>query len=250
MPMCPYCHTVLSEDYQFCPECGRPLPVEEVVVGEPVKGKNKKKLAGIIAACIVAVIVIAVIATHRPASLGPEPAIPSHFITYTDELGLLSISYPPEWELNLESMEEIKQFSQDIIDSITSDLSIEESHILFMAGLPITGGHIPNVNIAVEPVHGVMRTHDQVVAAGIEVLKAVASDYHEFSRVRTTVDKRTATIIDCEVTIAGLGTFRYVFMFCVVNKTAWAVTCTALPDDYSRWRDDFNAIVRSLRILK
>jgi len=245
MPFCPDCGIKVSEDTRFCPECGRPMAVEQAV-----KGKNKKKLAGIIAACAVAIIVIIVIATRPPISIEPEPAIPAHFTTYADELGLFSISYPPEWELNLESMEEIKQFSQDIIDSIASDLSIEESHFLFMAGLPIIGGHIPNVNIVVEPVHGTMWTHDQIVAAGIEGLKMVASDYHELSRVKTTVDNRTATIIECEVTIAGLGTFHYVYMCCIVNKTAWAVTCTALPDDYSEWRDDFNATVRSLRILK
>jgi len=250
MPLCPYCHTAVSEDNQFCPECGRALATGEVVVGGRVEGRSKKKWAGMIVACIVAVIVITVIATRPPISLAPEPAIPAHFTTYADELGLFSISYPPEWELNLESMEEIKQFSQDIINSITSDLSLAESQFLFMAGLPITGGYIPNVNIVVEPVQGVMWTHDQVVEAGIEALKMVASDYHEFSRVKTTVDKRAATIIDCEATFAGIGTFRYVFMFCIVNKTAWCVTCTALPDDYAQWRDDFNAIVRSLRILR
>ena len=108
---------------------------------------------------------------------------------------------------------------------------------------------MPNVNIVVEPVYG-MRTHDQVVASGIDVVKSVASDYHEFSRVKTTVDGRTATIIDFEVTFAGVGTFHYVCMFCIVNQTVWSVGCTALPDDYSEGRDDFNAIVRSLRILR
>jgi hypothetical protein len=66
MLMCPYCHTVVSGDYQFCPECGRPLATGEVVVGGGGEGKSKKKLAGIIVACIVAVIVIAVIATRTP----------------------------------------------------------------------------------------------------------------------------------------------------------------------------------------
>jgi hypothetical protein len=65
MPMCPYCHTVVSGDYQFCPECGRPLGAE-VVVGGRGGGKSKKELAGIIVACIAAVIVIAVIATLPP----------------------------------------------------------------------------------------------------------------------------------------------------------------------------------------
>jgi len=77
MPMCPYCHTMVSGDYQFCPECGHPLAVGEVVVGEAVEGRSKKKLAGIIIACIVAVIVIAILATRTPTytlSTGVSPS--------------------------------------------------------------------------------------------------------------------------------------------------------------------------------
>jgi cell division protein FtsB len=52
MPLCPYCHTVVSEDSRFCPECGRPL-----AVGRPVKGEsmNTKLKAFLIAILIVSV---------------------------------------------------------------------------------------------------------------------------------------------------------------------------------------------------
>jgi uncharacterized repeat protein (TIGR02543 family) len=179
----------------------------------------------------------------------PEPAIPAHLTTYTDELGLFSISYPPEWELALEVIEEAEQAAKDIVSSIASDLPVEEVSLLFLAGLPtITGGYIPGVSIAVEPL--LEMTHDEVVTAAIEGLKAVMSDYHEFSRVKTTIDNRTATIIEWQGTVAGLGTYRCVQMIFLVSKTAWVVNCTALPDEYSKWEDDFDAIVRSLRILK
>jgi len=247
MPFCPDCGTKVSEDTRFCPECGRPL-----AIGQDTKGISRKKLAGIIAACIVAIIVIVVIATRPPTSMEPEPLIPAHFTTYTDELGLFSISYPPEWEPALEFMEEIEEFSKDIISSITSDLPIEEACLLFMAGLPTeTGYYNPNVNIVVEPLSGIVWTHDAVVTVAIEGLKEVVSDYHEFSRVKTTIDNRTATIIEYQATFAGLGTGHFVQMMFIVNKTFWGVTCTALsPDEYSEWEDDFDAIVRSLRILK
>jgi len=61
MPLCPHCHTLVNEDYEYCPECGRPL-----LVGEVVEGRSKKKVAGIIVGCIVAGIIIAVIATRPP----------------------------------------------------------------------------------------------------------------------------------------------------------------------------------------
>ena len=279
---------------------------------------SKKKLAGIIAACTIAIIVIVVIATSTPTytlsvlvnppeagsvspsggeyesglqitltaspasnytfdywALGasgssntvtitmnsdktigayfkvaePEPTPDEHdFTTYTDELGLFSISYPPEWELLLEYMEEIEQASKDIISSITSDLPMEEVHLLFAAGLPTMEGFMPNLNIVVQPSFGM--THDECVTAGIEGLKEIIPDYHEFSQVKTTIDKRTTTIIEYQGTIAGLGPYRQVQMMFLVSETYWVVTCTSLLDEYSEWENDFDAIVRSLRILK
>jgi len=41
MPLCPYCHTVVSEDSRFCPECGRPLAVGEAVKGKSMNTKLK-----------------------------------------------------------------------------------------------------------------------------------------------------------------------------------------------------------------
>jgi uncharacterized repeat protein (TIGR02543 family) len=66
MPLCPYCHTVVGEDNRFCPECGRPLAVGGAVVGEAAKGKSKKKLAGIIIACTIAIIVTIVLVSVKP----------------------------------------------------------------------------------------------------------------------------------------------------------------------------------------
>ncbi|MHA2314939.1 MAG: PsbP-related protein [Candidatus Hermodarchaeia archaeon] len=180
----------------------------------------------------------------------PEPEIPAHFTTYTDELSLFSISYPPEWEPALELIEGLEQAVKDIISSIESDVPLEELSVIFLAGLPTEIGYNPNVNIVVEPLSEPGVTHDEVVAGVIEGNKAVVSDYHEFSRVKTTVDNREATIIEYQGTYPELGTVRYVQMVCLVSKTAWGVACAALPDEYSEWEDDFDAIVRSLRILK
>ena len=66
MLLCPYCHTVVSEDSRFCPECGRPLAVGGPVVGGAVKGKSKKNLAGIIIACAIAIILTIVLVSVKP----------------------------------------------------------------------------------------------------------------------------------------------------------------------------------------
>ena len=70
MRRCSYCHTMVNEDNQFCPECGRPMAIEQAI-----KGKSKKKLVGIIVGviCIIAIIII-VIKAASPDTL-PRPTI-------------------------------------------------------------------------------------------------------------------------------------------------------------------------------
>jgi len=229
---CPNCGTEVSEDTRFCPECGRPF----MIVGQVGNGKNRKKIAGIIAACIVAIIVIVVIATNTPTSMEPEPAIPAHYTTYTDELGRFDISYPLEWEHDLEYLE---------------DISVEQAQFLFMAGLStIEDYYAASVCIVVGPCPGIICTHDAMIRAEIEGMKAGNPDYRELSRVKTTVDGRTATILVSQETVSYEPTYNYVQMFLLVGRTEWCVTCATLTDDYSKWEDDFDAIVRSLRILK
>jgi len=63
MPLCPYCHSLVSEDSRFCPECGRAL-----VAGEVVKGKGMNtKLKGFLIAILIllAGITIVLYANYR-----------------------------------------------------------------------------------------------------------------------------------------------------------------------------------------
>lgn len=245
MPFCPDCGTEVSADTRFCPECGRPLEIEKAV-----QGKSKTKLVGIIVACIIAIVVIVVIAMRPPATIEPEPIIPTDFATYTDELGLFSISYPEEWELNLDVIEEREQAAMEILESITSDTPPEDFRCLFIAGLPTAFGRNPNVNIGVQPFSGIAGTLDEGVNAAVEALKLLAPDYYEFSRVKTIIDDRAAAVIEYQATVPGLPTMHCKQMMCTVKQTVWVVTCATSPDKYGTWEDDFDAIVRSLRILK
>ena len=61
MPTCPICGTKVSEGTGFCPKCLRRL-----MTGQATKGKSKKKLVGIIVACVIAISVVIVITTHLP----------------------------------------------------------------------------------------------------------------------------------------------------------------------------------------
>jgi hypothetical protein len=59
MPTCPICGTEIREGAGFCPKCWRRLTGQQAA-----KGKSKKKLAAIIAPCVIAIIVAVVLTTH------------------------------------------------------------------------------------------------------------------------------------------------------------------------------------------
>ena len=65
MPSCPICGTEVREGTGFCPKCLRRL-----MTGKAPKGKSKKKLVGIIIACVIAISVVIVVTA-------PLPKVPS-----------------------------------------------------------------------------------------------------------------------------------------------------------------------------
>jgi len=183
-----------------------------------------------------------------PAEAPLEPQIPAHYTTYTDEADLFSICYPPDWEPALFFIEELDKATGEVLASIEKDLPLERDRTLFLAGLPTEAGYIPNVKVLVESLPGIIWTHDQVVEADIQGIKEVVGDSHKFSRVKTTIGGREATIVDWEgIVPLGLHSLQVIIL---VDKVAWVVTCMPPAGEFSKWESDFHAIVRSLRILK
>jgi len=180
----------------------------------------------------------------------PEPAIPANFTTYTDESNLFRISYPPDWELALSKIEGLQQSAKDLINSINSNIPIEKASIIFYAGLPDKTGYMPNVNIVVEPLPDNVSTHDKMMEGEILGIKSVVKDYHEYSRLKTTINGREATILDWEGTYPQTGKGRTLQSFMLVGKMGWVVSCTPPQGEFSSWEADLNSVVRSLRILK
>jgi hypothetical protein len=64
MPSCPICGTEVSEGAGFCPKCLRRLMRGKSTRGKSTKGKSKRKLAGIIVACVIAISAVIVVTTH------------------------------------------------------------------------------------------------------------------------------------------------------------------------------------------
>lgn len=203
--------------------------------------------------CVLSVLVVALMIAVTGCAqkeAPPELEIPAHFTTYTDEAGLFSISYPPDWELALSLIEDLEQSTKDLIESIESGLPLERVSAIFFAGIPTEEGYSPNVNIIVEQLPEGINTHDEFIEASIGGVKIIIDDYHEFSRIKTTVSGRTVTILDWEGTFPQVGKSRIVQMGLMVGKTGWTITCRPPTGEFSKWEEDFDATVRSLRILK
>jgi hypothetical protein len=180
----------------------------------------------------------------------PEPSIPSTYSTYTDEAGLFSISYPPDWEPALASIEQLESLTREIISSMNSDLPVEQGNMIFVCGLPVQDGYSPSVIIAINPVPSQIGNHNKMVESEVASLKKFLSDYQEFTRLKVTVDGREATIIDWEGTYPQVGKNHNLQMYMLVGKNEWIVGCTSKADEREKWTKDFEAVVRSLRILK
>ncbi len=203
---------------------------------------------------ILAILVIGVLllSACAPAPTS-EPPIPAHFTTYTDEAGLFSISYPPDWELALSKIEGLTQDVEDYLKGIKSEGSLAGGKVVFFAGVPYETGHNPNVSVVVTPSgEGKWKLEDLVEAVVQRGFMKDAEEYNEFSRAKTVVDGREAIILDYEAKYPlFLGELHALTMFLRDNKLVYVVTGSVLsPKDFSDFESDLHAIVRSLRILK
>jgi len=183
-----------------------------------------------------------------------EPAIPAHFTTYTDELDLFSISYPPDWELGLTEIKGITQNLNDYWKSVKPKRTVKESSVVFFTGVPYDTGYNPNVSIIVIPSdEGTWKLEDLVEAVVQQGLMKDTQKYQEFSRDNSIVDGKEAIFLEYEATYPSLagGKFHALDMYMRDGRVIIKVACGVMPPkSFSDFETDLHAIVRSLRILK
>ncbi len=186
----------------------------------------------------------------------PEPIIPVHFITYTDDSSFFSISYPPDWEPFPSRLEEMIPISKDLFKGYDSDVSLAGLFFVFYAELPAEPDATnPNMNIVVQSLSDMISrgwvTLDEIVEAKLLRTEEIKQDYHEFSRFNTIIGGREAVVIDWGDSYPDLDKkARSVQMFMIADNLLWKVTCYADSEKFNDFEDDLHAIVRSLRILK
>lgn len=178
-------------------------------------------------------------------------SIPDDFDTYNDDTGLFSISYPEDWEVNLEILSEIKIIAQELTDSIRSGVSLENTSYLFMAGVPTGLGYDPSVNIVVQPLPLSSKNISIEAVADSEAagFRKIADSYNEISRTFTIIDGRDAAIVEYKAKSKGLPDVHAIVMNTIVGRTLWSVTCgTTVDTNFNKYEGDFQAIVHSLKI--
>lgn len=181
-----------------------------------------------------------------------EPPIPDYYSTYTSE-GLFSISYPSDWVPAMSVLEEASEAAIELVES--TDPSIDLSWIsalefLFMAGVPDEYGYYPSVNIVVVPRSVGYWTLDEILEADSLVCREYLQQYHENYLVKTVIDSKEAAIVDSQNYEPVWGTWRYLQSYVIDGEFVWLVTCACELEDFTYYEDDFDNVVRSLRILR
>lgn len=163
-------------------------------------------------------------------SVQPEPPIPAHFSTYTDETGRFSISYPPDWEVDF-SKEELFHAHAVVPNAVVT--------------VTVTVGATDEGNWKLEDFADLVFQRAYI---------RDAEEYHEFSRTKVTVDGKEAIIFDFEIKYPFAPTAMRDLVLLLRdrdNELLWTVYSGAMPSkDFSYFEADLHAIVRSLRILK
>jgi hypothetical protein len=189
--------------------------------------------------------------SQTPTSLSPtltKSDIPN-YITYTDKSGLFSISYPVDWEITSSETTLFGKNTSEIINRLQSGLPIDGFSVIFFGGKPYQGAYDPYIDIGVEPVPAGMSTLDQILESNNQSAIDTYPDYRELSRVKTTVDGREAVILETEGSIPQEQyAFYTIQSYILTDQTVWVVTCGSRPENSDKWKNDFDTIVRSLRI--
>ena len=216
-----------------------------------------KKLAILCSLVVIVLLPAAVIVdcaapTPAPAptpTTVPEPAIPEHFTTYTDEAQLFSISYPPDWELAMSLIPGLDESMREALRGIEFEVPPEEYTTVFFAGVPSEEGYNPNINILVGRATG--STLEEEFELNIRGLKEMDfGNYQKFEEIKTVVGGREAIIIDHAYTPPDTPQLRMVQVVILAGETAWFVTGVTFEDEFPAHQETINQVVRSLRIFK
>jgi hypothetical protein len=175
--------------------------------------------------------------------------IPSYYTTYTDESQLFSISYPYYWRTPLGNVAEFQEYMKKSAGNLKTGIPLQNTSLLFFAGVDTTRGYDPLIVVAVEPAAAGVLTQRQMIETELKRVKLEDPDFQVLSRVDTKVNGREATVLTWKEAGTRQGNLYVLEMLTLVDQNIWIVAGVT-ADATSKWDVDFNTIVRSLQIHK
>jgi hypothetical protein len=175
----------------------------------------------------------------------PEKEIPASYETFSGH-GFFSVAYPPDWETDEAALPDLQQYFQDYASEEGLEAEFEKAQIVFSCWK--YEDDLPEAFVVVSlepkpgwPLHTVVESTHNWSKENIE-------EYIEYSRVKTTVGSRETII----VTYQGRDTLdtlnKYTLGYIYGDKFLWSVVCGCDISYYPLYSDDFENIVRSLRV--
>lgn len=173
----------------------------------------------------------------------PETSIPTSFLTYTVE-GFFSISYPPDWSTEISLIEEAEAFMKEYAKSENLEALANETNIVFIGSANTSYIYPPSVIVTVLP--KTIWPLSSLVEADNKWFENSTDQYREYFRSKTTIGGRDAILHSFEYNDSGL--MRFLSSYIAGDKFIWYVMCTCRSIYSDIYIDEFEDIIRSLRV--
>jgi hypothetical protein len=162
-----------------------------------------------------------------------DKPVPATYTTYTDPNGLFTISYPADWEIPQENKQQIAEVSSQVYQFLNGTIESQ-----FTGGPLFTARKqqpfaVINLGFSVHDLHPTPGYSNE-----------------NLSIYKTTADSHNAILVECDGWDPDAGKFRVLSMKIILYQNSWQIQCSARPEDYAKWENDFRTIAGSLRILK
>jgi hypothetical protein len=173
------------------------------------------------------------------------------YLTYIDESAIFCISYPEGWEAGRWNLKTFvyETTAEEGLKRLESGLPIHNYYTIFAAFKWVQDKIVASVFIHLNGrfLGDPYRTIDEAEKGQ----KRTCPDFVELSRTPATVNGREGIIREWEGTLAeGEDQIKeyHLELYLPTNLAIWDVSCSADSDNITQAKNDFDTIVRSLRI--
>jgi hypothetical protein len=169
--------------------------------------------------------------------------VPDNYVNYPETAGDYSISYPRDWGYNADA-----GALNTVAASVTGTDSSSAS-LIFIAGLPQSGGYYPSVNIVTEPAPTGIKSLNDAVKSGLEGLLVNDPNFTVISRYRIDIGERQAVFLEMTGHFSSADTLTHCdILFALRDNVIWVVTAGCDDSDFAKYSTEFKTILANFRI--